>query len=175
MKTSPQTSTGEAGAPPTGGLRSVVRTLERWGGFFVSPGTHAASLSPHEGRRDALWLGLLYVAGTSLYGLVEAFANLVVVRNMGGVLSVLAEVGRIAIAPILTLVVVETVLGAERSYRRGIGLLPLVVFATVAHAATQMGVDLGLPTYAPEIAGGLLGAGLARWIRPNVAPLEDDQ
>lgn len=144
--------------------------LRRWGGVVLGPRRHVRSLAQDEGTRDGLLLGALYVAGTSVYPLAEALAGFLAT---GSWMPLASGLGRALLAPVLILVVVETLLGSKRSYRAGLCLIPLVVTGTVAHALAQMGVGLGGPPLWPEIAGGLLAAALAWWIRPAVSA-EDD-
>ena len=148
----------------------MTEALGRIGGYLLGPRAHAAVVEPGAGRWDAVLLGALYAVGTSIYPIAESLASLWAVRNWGGVVTVAAALGRALIAPVLLLVIVETVLGSTRAYQRAAGLLPLVLVATAAHAARQMGWALPGGPYMPEILGGLLGVGLAFWIKPAIVP-----
>jgi hypothetical protein len=161
-----------ADSPPrsAGVVASSLSALARWGGVLVAPRTTVAALPEQEGQRDGLWLGLLYVVGTSLYQLAEGVATLYAVRNYSGLLAVASILGRALLAPILTLVVAETILGKERSHRRGLSLVPLVVVGSVVHMARQMGHSLPLSELGAAVAGAVLGVGLVAWIRPVVPP-----
>ncbi len=151
-----------------------MSVLARWGGYLVGPRAHAAKVSPGDIGRDALWLGLLYALGTSVYPLAEAVAALRAVHDFGGLLAFATAIGRVAIAPLLALVAVEAVLGSARAYQRAAGLLPLVIVATGAHAARQLGWSVPGGPFMPDIVGGLLGVALAWWIRDAVAPVKED-
>jgi hypothetical protein len=146
--------------------------LDRWGGWLVRPRVHAATVRPGDARRDVIALALLYAIGTSVYPMVEAFASLWAIRDVNALLPFAAEIGRIVLAPLLVLVAVETVLGSARSYQRAAGLLPLVIVGTAAHAARQLGWSIPGGAYVPDIVGGLLGVGLAWWIRESIVEEE---
>jgi L-lactate permease len=147
--------------------------LERWGGYLIRPRAHAATLGVDEGRFDAVGLGLLYAIGTSVYPIVEAFAGLLAVHDLGGLLAFATAFGRVVLPPLLVIVAVETVLGSARSHQRAAGLLPLVIVGTAAHAARQLGWALPGGAFAPDLVGGLLGLGLAWWIRDAIRPVEE--
>lgn len=151
-----------------------IAALGRWGTALLGPRRYASAAEPTVGQRDALWLGALFVVGTALYPVAEAVATLWATRNLNGGLMLASALGRALLAPIITLVVVETILGDKRRHQRAIGLLPLVILGTAAHALRQMGASVSLPMFAPEIAGAVLGAGLAFWIRPAVVPHSEE-
>ena len=151
-----------------------MRVLERWGGYLVRPRAHAAEVDAGAGRRDALWLGLLYALGTGVYAFAEAVAAVRAVHDFNGLLVFATAIGRVAIAPLLVLVAVEAVLGSARAYQRAAGLLPLVIVATAAHAARQLGWSVPGGPFMPDIVGGLLGIALAWWIRDAVEPMKED-
>lgn len=157
-------------ASPT---RSPISALQRWGAALIGPRRYASTADPRAGQRDALWLGALFVVGTALYPVAEAVATVWATRNLNGALMLASALGRALLAPIITLVIVETILGNARRHQRALGLLPLLILGTVAHALRQMGVSISIPMFAPEIAGATLGAGLAFWIRPVVTQAPD--
>ncbi len=157
-----------ASPAPTEAPNSVfARALWRWGGVFLGPRRHVQRLRPDEGHRDGLLLGALYVLGTSVYPVAEAVASALATHSW---LALASGLGRSLLAPVVVLVLIETVLGSRRSYRGGLCMVPLVVLGTLAHVATQLGLPVGGPPLWPEIAGGLLAGGLAWWIRPRVTP-----
>ena len=150
--------------------RAGRAALSRWGGMLWRPRAHAAELAAAEGPRDGLWLGLLYLVGTSVYALVAGLADALAVRNLGGLIMFGSTLARALVVPILVLVAGEAVLGAERSHRRGLGLLPLVILGTAAHTLRQLGIATPGPSWLPDAVGGVLGVALVWWIRDAVAP-----
>jgi L-lactate permease len=152
-----------------------LTVLDRWGGWLVRPRAQAAEVRPGDARRDVIALAVLYMLGTSVYPIVEAFASLWALRDVNALLPFASAIGRVVLAPLLVLVAVETVLGSARSYQRAIGLLPLVIVGTAAHAARQLGISIPGGPYVPDIVGGLLGVALAWWIRDCIEPLEEER
>jgi hypothetical protein len=148
----------------------MLEALSRWGGFFVQPRRHAASLSPDEGLHDGVWLTLLYVLGSQVYPLVEGLATAWAVRDLGALVMLGGTFARTLLAPIVVVIFAETVLGAGRSYRSRIALLPLVVLTTLGHMLGQMGIPVPGPSFTAAALGGLLGVALVGWIRNHVAP-----
>ena len=49
--------------------------LQRWGGVFIAPRRHVASLALDEGQRDGLVLGLLYVIATGSLPIAASVAT----------------------------------------------------------------------------------------------------
>ncbi len=147
-----------------------LAAVGRWGTALLGPRRYASAAEPTVGQRDALWIGALFVVGTALYPVAEAVATLWATRNPNGALMLASALGRALLAPIITLVVAGTILGDTRRHQRALGLLPLLILGTTAHALQQMGTPVSVPMFAPEIAGAVLGAGLAFWIRPAVVP-----
>jgi thiol-disulfide isomerase/thioredoxin len=145
-------------------LAALVRFLARCGGVLVRPRATVASLGPDEGRRDGLWLGLLFFVGGHLLDLLEGLATLVAVRNWGGVAVVISKLG-VLVAPILASIVAETILGSERAKRAGLCIVPLVVISVAAHAALRLGVTLPGPGWLPTIVGMSATIGLAFTLR----------
>jgi len=171
----------------------VIASLQRWGGILVRPRATLEALppeplessadmpSPSWGERlraglvpgpgwDRWTLPLLFVLGSQVQHLAEtiarwrAFDSLLILAN-GLALSL--------ITPILVGLVVEGLVGAERSRYRFLPLVPLVLIATLGNLARQGGITLPGPHYLPEVLGTLWAAGLALWIRramPKTAP-----
>jgi hypothetical protein len=148
-----------------------MRALWRYGGVLVQPRATARALRADEGRHDGLVLGTLYLLGVGTLEVLRGVAMARVMADLGGLLMLVAAVGRGLVAPIVVLVACEVVLGRARSHRRGLMLVPLVVVATLAHEAAAQ----GLPVRAllPEIVGGLLSVALAWWVRPQLATQEE--
>jgi len=148
-----------------------MRALWRYGGMLVQPRATARALRAGEGPHDGLVLGVLYLLGVGTLEVLRGVAMARVTADLGGVLMLVAAVGRVLVAPIVVLVACEVVLGRARSHRRGLMLVPLLVVATLAHEAAAQ----GLPVRAllPEIVGGLLSVALAWWVRPELATQEE--
>jgi len=151
-------------------MEPLLRALWRFGGILVQPRATASALRPDEGRRDGLWLGALYVLGTGALELMRGIATLKATANFSGALMLAAALGRVLVVPIIVLVACETVLGRERSYRRGLLLVPLLVVVTLAHELAVHGVVLR--SFLPEIVGGLLCIALAWRVRDPLLPEE---
>jgi hypothetical protein len=151
-------------------MNPLLRALWRYGGLLVQPRATVRALRPDEGRWDGLVLGLLYLLAVGTLEVLRGVAMARVTADLGGLLMLVAAVGRVLVAPIVVLVACETVLGRARSQRRGLMLLPLLVVAALAHEAAAQG--LPVRSLVPEVAGGLLSVALAWWVRPAVAPEE---
>lgn len=154
-------------------MHSLRRALWRYGGMLTSPRTTARALRPDEGRHDGLVLGVLYLLGVGTMELLRGVATARVTANFSGLLMLVAALGRVLVVPIVVLVACETVLGRARSHRRGLVLVPLLVAVTLAHELGARGI--GLPSFVPEIVGGLGAIGLAWWVRSAIAPEEEAQ
>lgn len=148
-------------------MNPLLRALWRYGGLLLQPRATVRALGPAEGRWDGLVLGVLYLACVGTLEILRGVAMARVTADLGGVLMLVAAVGRVLVAPIVVLVACETVLGRARSHRRGLMLVPLLVVASLAHEAQAQGATL--PMLAPEITGGLLSVVLAWWVRPAIA------
>ena len=158
-------------APASGNvMQALLRALARYGGILVRPRATVRALAPHEGQRDALLLGTLYVLGAGLYAIFGGIASLRATANLGGLVALAAAFGRVVVVPLLVIVACETVLGRERAHRRGLMLVPLLVVTMLAHELAVHGVSLR--SYLPQIVGGLLSVLLAWWVRKHVPPEE---
>lgn len=144
----------------------VTSALSRWGGALVAPRRTVGALSPEEGTRDGLALGSLYVIGTSIYPMTVAIATVV---STGSLVALASGVARVLLTPIVVLVLVETLLGNERSYRAGLTLLPMVVVATAAHALALLQLP-SLPGFWPDVVGAGATVAFALGIRSAVPP-----
>lgn len=151
-----------------------LAALHRYGGFLIAPRKVLGGLSPGDGHRDGLWLGVLYLVGTSIYPLAEALATLVAVRNLGGLVAVFSILGRALLVPILVVVAAEVLLGPGRAHRRGLALVPLVVAGTLVHAARQVGLRPPGAELAWTIAAAVAGVWLLWWAKPSIEPRRDD-
>lgn len=153
---------------------AVIAALDRWGGLLVAPRATAARTGPDQGRHDGLILTVVYLLGTELYGVMEAVAGLVALKNLGALVMIGAQLGRALLAPILAVVVAETLLGPARAHRRAAVLLPLVFLGSVTHALRQQGLALPGPSWVPEAVGAALGVALVWWIRDAVPRSKED-
>ncbi len=147
-------------------VAAVTSALSRWGGALVAPRRTVGALGPDDGTRDGLVLGSLYVIGTSIYPMTVAIATVV---STGSLVALASGVARVLLTPIVVLVLVETLLGSERSYRAGLTLLPMVLVTTIAHALALFQLP-SLPTFWPDVAGAAATVGFALWIRSAVQP-----
>lgn len=168
--TSPSTPSATTSATTSATrLRSLSRfcvgACARWGGALIAPRRTVAELSPAEGERDGLVLGVLYVVGTSLYPMTDTIATVVSTHSL---VALAAGVARVLLTPIVVLVLVETLLGGRRSYRGGLFLLPLVVSGLLAHVLASFEVA-SFPALWPDFAGAAAAAGLALWTRTAIA------
>jgi thiol-disulfide isomerase/thioredoxin len=145
-------------------LQALARFVSRVGGILVRPRATVSSLDPDEGRRDGLWLGLLYLIGGHVHPLLEGVATLVAVRNWGGVMRVFSGLG-VLLAPILASIVAETILGPERRQRAGLCLAALVAVSVAAHGAGWLGVALPVPGWVVAPVGVAASVWLAIWLR----------
>lgn len=152
-------------------MDALWRALQRFGGIMVAPRATARVLRPGEGRWDGLAIGLLYLAAVGTLDVLRGVAAARVTADLGGVLMLLSAVGRVLLVPIVVLVACETVLGHARAHRRALMLVPLLLVVTAAHELAAHG--MALPTWVPEITGGVLSVALAWWVRPVIEPQED--
>ena len=147
-------------------MSKVIAALARYGGILAAPRRTAQGLSPDEGHHDGVVLAALCMFATGSYAILEGIAGLYALRNLGAVVMLLAALGRLLIAPVVVLVAAETLLGKDRSYRRGVALVPMLLVMAVAHELRVHGVEIA--AFVPEIVGGVAGVALAWWIRPSV-------
>jgi hypothetical protein len=75
--------------------------------------------------------------------------------------------------PVLLVLVVDTLLGPERNYRRGIFLVPLVLAAAAARLGAQAGIAVPGPSFSPELAGAAATVLLCLWVRGAVPPTSE--
>lgn len=150
-------------------MDALISALHRYGGVIAAPRATVAGLTADEGQRDGLVLGGLYVLTVGTYALMEGIAGIVATRDLNALIMLASTLGRVLVAPILVLVAAETLLGAGRSHRRGLSMVPMLVAAIVVHELSAWGV--AVPPYCGELVGGGLGLGLAWWIRDAVVAL----
>lgn len=126
------------------------------------------------GIRDGLWLTALYVLSSQVTRLAGGFAALGAMGNINGGLVLLQALGRSFLPPVVLLFVVEGVLGAPRSYRRGLFLAPLVVFAALGRLSAALGAPWPGPSFGPDLLGTVWAAGLAFACRWQIDPEPDE-
>lgn len=146
---------------------ATANALARWGGALIAPRRTVAALSAEDGARDGLVLGTLYVIGTALYPMTETLATVISTHSL---VALASGVARVLLTPIVVLVLVETLLGGDRSHRGGLFLLPLVVAGTLAHVLATFEVWT-VPALWPDFVGAAAAAGLALWARTSI-PVE---
>lgn len=151
-------------------MTALLQALRRYGGLLLAPRATVRALRPDEGLRDGLWLGGAYLLAMGTFELLEALVTLRATPDLGGLVMLLAAVGRTLVAPILVLVACETVLGRARAHRRGLYLVPLLLVAGLAHEAGVHG--LRLPFYVAPVIGAVLAIALAWWTKGEVMPEE---
>lgn len=148
-------------------LESVRRTLHRWGAFLLRPRATAAALSPREGIFDGLWLGLAYIVGSQLVPLGQIIKTFMVTASSSRLLSAAGGLGRMLLAPIIVILLVELLLGRDKAYRRGIYLLPFVLVTTAANLLRQYG-GATFDDMAPIFIGGAASLALVFFTRAQV-------
>lgn len=130
-----------AGSAPTNAAASAARdAIARWGGVLLRPRTTLAALEPDEGRRDGRWLVLLYVLGTQLLPFGLAVKSLIATGGLSGAIAFASAIARTLLGPIIVVVLAEFALGAQRSYRSGTYLVPLLAVGVVASLFRVAGV-----------------------------------
>lgn len=149
--------------------------LARYGGILLRPRATVAALDPRVGGWDEWILTGLYVLGSQVGRVAEALASVAALGLGSGVLILASGVGRAVLPPILVSVLVDSLLGRARGYRRGVFIVPLVLVAALARLAAQQGVRLPGPTYMPELVAAVWCAALALFTRsavPKQAPAD---
>ncbi|MCY1066163.1 TlpA disulfide reductase family protein [Nannocystis sp. RBIL2] len=141
--------------------------LARWGGALLRPRATVASLAPEDGPRDGLLFILLFAAGAHLLALGDAAADFAAMAGLAALPTLLA--GFTVLIPwLVTTLAVEAILGPLRAHRAALCMLPMLLVVVAARLAAGLGHPLPVPKYSIEIAGAVLAAGLALWIRPTV-------
>lgn len=151
---------------------AIVSALGRFGGVMTAPRATVAALRPDEGRRDGWVLGGLYVFAVATYAIIDSLAAVVRMHDLSAFIMLASTLGRVLVAPVLVLVAAETLLGASRSHRRALSLVPLLAVVTIASELAHAGVKV--PMFAPEIVGGVLGLALTWHIRSAIEPVSDE-
>lgn len=148
----------------------MIEALKRYGAVLVAPRALARSLAPDVGLRDGVWLTLAYLVADQVLPLAEGLAGLLAMQNFNGLLMLASTVGRGLLAPILTLLTAEVLLGGDRSYRRGLALVPLILVVAVANLLEQSGIQLPGPRYLPQMLGAAVGLNLVFIMRKEIVP-----
>lgn len=166
MSTVPDPRPSDPPAPRLAGA------LARWGGALLSPRSTVAAL-PHDlGRRDGAVFLLLFAVGAQLLPLGDAFADFLAMASFAALPALLS--GFTALIPwLVATLAVEAILGPARSHRAALCMLPMLLALTLARLLAGLGLALPVPKYSIEIAGALLAALLAIYVRPAV-PLSDE-
>lgn len=141
--------------------------LARWGGMLLRPRATVAALAPDDGARDGLVFILLLAVGAHLLPLGDAVADFSAMASFAALPALLA--GFTVLIPwLVTTLAVEAILGPLRSFRAALCMLPMLLAVVFARLAAGLGHPLPVPKYSLEIAGAVLAAGLALWVRPAV-------
>jgi hypothetical protein len=149
-------------------MTMMFAAIARWGGILVHPRRTLDALreAPHGlGRFDGWWLMGLYVVGSQIQRLTEALAKFEVLGSFAMLFNAIAVA---LLAPVLVALLVEGLVGVERSRHRNLPIAALVVVSTIGTLLRSFHVDLPGPTYLPEMLGTLWAAGLAIWIRKTM-------
>lgn len=161
---------------PAGAQRPLVAALTRLGGILVSPRATIAGLGAGDagesvaGARDGVWLTLVYAVTSQSGRLAEGVAALAAMGNVNGGLVLAQAVGRAFLPPVVLLFLVESALGQDRAYRRGLFLVPLVFMGALGRLSSWVGVPWPGPSFVPDLLGTLWAAGLAFGLRQHVEP-----
>lgn len=153
----------------------MLRALARYGGILVRPRATVAALDPREGRWDEWVLTLLYVAGSQVGRVAEALASVAAVGFSNGALVLASVVGRAVLPPILVSVLVDSLLGRARGYRRGLFIAPLVLISTLGRVLALNGFRLPGPAFMPELVGAIVCAAVAFVVRGSVPEEGEDK
>lgn len=146
----------------------MLDAIIRWGGVLVAPRATLRETPRDEGRWDGVMLAIVYVLATQMVRLAEAVSGWMATRDMGGILILLQGLGRGLLPPVLVVLAVETLLGDDRAFRRGIFLAPLVLMGSVAGILRGVGVVLPGPSFLPELVGAAWGVALAVIMREAI-------
>lgn len=148
-------------------MNTLLTALARWGGALVHPRVTAAALAPDAGPRDGLLFLLLFAAGAHLLPLGDAAADFAAMAGLAAVPALLS--GFTVLIPWLVATLgVEAILGPQRAHRAALCLLPMLLLVVFARLLAGAGHPLPVPKYSIEIAGAVLAAALAIWVRPAV-------
>jgi len=148
-------------------MNGFTTALARWGGVLLRPRTTIAALAPDAGPRDGLVFILLFAAGAHLLPLGDAAADFSAMAGLAALPTLLS--GFTVLIPWLVATLgVEALLGPQRAHRAALCLLPMLLVVVLARLLAGAGHPLPVPKYSIEIAGAVLAAALALWIRPAV-------
>jgi hypothetical protein len=151
----------------------MLAAIQRWGGILVLPRRTLEGLRDGPvglGRFDGWWLMGLYLVGSQIQRLIEAVAKFEVLGSYAMLFNAIAIA---LLAPVLVMLLVEGLVGVQRSRYRNLPIAALVAVATLGTLLRQLHVDVPGPTYLPEMLGTFWAAGLAIWIR-NEMPADPD-
>lgn len=151
------------------------RALSRYGAILVRPRATVAALEPQVGRWDEWILTATYVFGSQVERVAEGLASVAAVGLGNGILILASMIGRAVLPPILVSVLVDSLLGRERGYRRGVLMVPLILSAASGRLLEQLGVHLPGPSFLPELIGATWCAGLAVYVRSAIPLLETEK
>lgn len=144
-----------------------MNALARWGGALLRPRTTFAALGPDEGPRDGLLFLVLYAVGAHLLPIGDAVADFAAMASLAALPTLLS--GLVVLIPWLVATLgVEAILGPSRAHRAALCLLPLLLVVVAARLAAGLGHPLPIPKYSIEVAGALLAAALALYVRPAI-------
>lgn len=148
-------------------MSALLTALARWGSFLLRPRATAAALEPDAGPRDGLVFLLFYALGAHLLPLGDALADFLAMLGLAALPTLLA--GFTVLIPWLVATLgVEAILGPQRAHRAALCLLPMLLLVVLARLLAGAGAPLPVPKYSVELAGAVLAAGLALWVRPAV-------
>ena len=147
--------------------------LRRVGGVLLAPRAAFAGLSPGTGRHDGAALFAAYMLAVGVPALGDAIADFWALLSLAaapGLLRALLP----ALPWLVTLTIVEWLLGPARAWRAALCLVPLLTIDALAHALALAGLAPAWPEFAPATLGGLASLLLAARARPAIAPEPED-
>lgn len=160
-------SPDQPAAPALAPVAGPLAAFARWGGFLLRPRATVAALPHAVGRRDGAVFLLLFAVGVHLLPLGDALADFLAMAALSALPALLG--GFVVLIPwLVATLAVEAILGPARAHRAALCLLPMLLLLTLARLLAGLGLPLPVPKYTLEIAGALLAAGLAVYVRPAV-------
>jgi peroxiredoxin len=151
---------------------AVTGALARWGGLLLGPRAAVAALPHGLGRRDGAVFLLLFAVGAHLLPLGDALADFLAMASVAALPALLSGL-TVLIPWLVATLAVEAILGPLRAHRAALCMLPMLLLLVLARLLAGLGLSVPVPKYSLEIAGALLAAGLAAYVRPAVPVIDE--